>query len=65
LSARRKLNVAAVNGAIVLGAIAGWATGSWAVFLLATAVLIATAWHSGAIRPARRHRSDRSQDGRL
>ena len=56
MSARTKLNVAAVQGAIVVAALVGWAAGSWAVFLLATAVLIGTAWHSGAIRTGRLRR---------
>lgn len=56
VSARTKLNAAAVHGASFVAAVIGWAAGSWVAFLLATAVLIDTAWHSGAIRtgPGRR-----------
>jgi hypothetical protein len=56
VSARRKLNVAAVNGAIFVAAFVGWLFRSWVAFLLATVVLIATAWHSGEIRTGRRRR---------
>jgi hypothetical protein len=56
LSARNKLNVAAMHGAIVVAALVGWAFGSWLAFLLTLAVLIATAFHSRTIRLDRRWR---------
>lgn len=43
-----------IHGAILVAALVGWVTSSWAIFLLATAVLIGTAWHSGDLRPNRR-----------
>ena len=54
MSARTKLNAAVIHGAILVAALVGWVTSSWAIFLLATAVLIATAIHSGQIRMGRR-----------
>ena len=54
MSARTKLNAAAIQGAIIVAALVGWAFGSWAMFLLTIVVLLATAFHSGAIRPNRR-----------
>jgi hypothetical protein len=54
LSARHKLNVATVNGAIVIASIVGWATGSPLAFLLTGGVLIAMAIHAGDIRPRRK-----------
>jgi hypothetical protein len=56
LSARRKLNAAAVHGAILISALVGWLFRSWVVFLLALAVLIGTSIHSGEIRRGPRRR---------
>ncbi len=55
MSARHKLNSAAVHGALVVGGSVGALTQSWLVFGLCVAILVATAVHSGDIRsPARR-----------
>jgi hypothetical protein len=56
LSARHKLNVAAVNGALVIAAVIGLAATSWPVFLVVLAVLIVGSLHDGGIRPAPRNR---------
>jgi hypothetical protein len=53
VSARTKLNIAAVNGVVVIAAIVGWLFGSWPIFLLTAGVLVAMAVHSGDIRPGR------------
>jgi hypothetical protein len=54
LSARHKLNSAAIGAAIIVAAIAGAACESWTVFLIATVVLIAMGLHAGDIRPDKR-----------
>jgi hypothetical protein len=54
MSARTKLNVATINGAILVAGLAGWALGSWPVFLLGSAALITLGLHAGDIRPGRR-----------
>ena len=64
MSARNKLNVAAINGAILGAGLAGWLFSSWFVFLLALAVLIGTSIHSGQIRVNPPRRSPRPEDGR-
>ncbi len=51
LSARRKLNVAAVNGAIVIAGVVGALVGSWGVFWLLLVVLLLLGLHGGDIRP--------------
>ena len=51
MSARNKLNVAHINGALFFGGIAGLVSGSFTVFILTTAALIAMALHNGGIRP--------------
>lgn len=50
LGARHKLNVASVNGALIVAAIAGFAFGSWAVFGAIAAVLVIGAIYGGDIR---------------
>jgi len=64
VSARTKLNAGAIHGSILVAALIGWTLDSWGAFLLATMVLIATAWHSGAVRTSPRRRSPRPEDGR-
>ena len=54
MSARNKLNVATVNGCLLIAAFVGTMAGSWAVFLLALAALVAGGIASGDIRPRRR-----------
>ena len=50
-SARRKLNVAYLNGCLLAAAAFGWLALSWAVFLVVLAVGVACAVHGGDIRP--------------
>lgn len=56
MSARHKLNSAAVQGALVVGGLVGAVTGSWTACFLCAAVLVVTAIHSGGIRSGRRRR---------
>jgi len=56
VNARNKLNVATVNGCLLLAALVGMMTESWAVFLLAFAALVAGGITSGDIRPRPRGR---------
>jgi len=56
MGARNKLNSASVHGALAVAALVGAVTGSWGVFLLASAVLVATSLHSGDIRLGQRRR---------
>ena len=51
MGARQKLNTAYFNGALLLSAFVGLATESFALFLIALAVSLAGACHSGDIRP--------------
>jgi hypothetical protein len=54
VSARTKLNAAAINGALLIAALVGWLFGSWSVFLLTAGVLIAMGLHAGDIRPGQK-----------
>jgi hypothetical protein len=56
MSARRKLNVAFVNGSLLIAGLAGLATGSWVVFGTAFAVSVALNCYAGSIRPGRSNR---------
>lgn len=60
MSARHKLNVAFVNGSVMLAAAAGAATGSWVVFGLTAAALLGANLYSGEVRLAPR-RPERRQ----
>jgi hypothetical protein len=51
LAARQKLNVAFVNGALIIAAVAGWVVKSWAVFVVTAVVLIGGAIYCGDVRP--------------
>jgi len=51
MNARRKLNIASINGALLIGAALGAVTKSWTVFLLAVAAIVASGIYSGEIRP--------------
>jgi hypothetical protein len=53
MSARNKLNAAHVNGVLFVAGLLGIATNSGVVFLLAAAILFATSWQAGVIRPPR------------
>ncbi len=54
MNARTKLNVAALNGCLLLAALVSTLARSWAIFLLALAALVAGGIASGDIRPRRR-----------
>jgi len=54
MSARTKLNVAFVNGSLLMAVIAGLATGSWVVFGTVFAVSAALSYYAGNIRGSKR-----------
>ena len=49
-TARNKLNIAHINGAIIISSFIGLGSESFVVFFLALAVCIGMAVHSGGIR---------------
>jgi hypothetical protein len=51
MGARQKLNIAFINGALLIGAVAGLVFKSWAVFVVAAVVLIGGAIYCGDVRP--------------
>jgi ABC-type antimicrobial peptide transport system permease subunit len=53
MSARRKLNVAFVNGSLVVAAAVGLLAGSWPVFWIALVMLLVANIYRGDIRPPR------------
>lgn len=53
MSARHKLNVAYLNGALVVAFVIGAVCESLAVFLVALVVLVGCGLHAGDIRPGR------------
>jgi hypothetical protein len=50
MNARGKLNIANINGAILVSGVAGWWAGSSTVFVLVLIVLLATEVCAGNIR---------------
>lgn len=56
MGARKKLNQAHVNGALVIGAVVGLATQSWIAFALATMFVIIGGFYAGDIRGDGRRR---------
>ena len=54
MNARSKLNLAFLNGSLVVAAVIGLLTGSWAVFILVLAILLAGNFLRGDIRPPKR-----------
>jgi hypothetical protein len=54
MNARQKLNLAYVNGAVVIAGVVGMLAKSWGVFCLALVVLVVIHLTSGGIRPERR-----------
>jgi hypothetical protein len=54
MNARHKLNLAYVNGALVIGGVVGMVTESWTLFWLSLVVVVIIHLGSGAIRPERR-----------
>jgi hypothetical protein len=56
VSARKKLNYAYLNGAIVVAGLVGGLTGSWPVFFIAATALCVGAIYAGDVRfTNRRH----------
>lgn len=53
MGARTKLNAAVIRSIAVIAAIIGLSFGSWTAFLIASAILAASAIHSGDLRPHR------------
>jgi hypothetical protein len=53
MGARTKLNVAAINGCLVIAAIAGLSFQSWLVFWIVASLLIVGDLYAGMIRPGR------------
>jgi hypothetical protein len=49
--ARTKLNIAYLNGSLLVSALFGLVSGSWAVFWIALAVTIGGGVYGGEIRP--------------
>ncbi len=54
MNARKKLNSAYMNGALITAAIGGWLTHSWTVAVVLSALLLAAGCYSGDIRGRRR-----------
>jgi hypothetical protein len=50
-TARQKLNVAYLNGSLLVSALFGLIAGSWAVFWVALAVTIGCGVYGGELRP--------------
>jgi hypothetical protein len=55
MNARTKLNVAYLNGTLLLAAAAAALADSWAIGVLAWGVLLGGGLATGEIRPRRRH----------
>lgn len=51
MNAREKLNVAYLNGCLILASVVGGACGSWLVFVMALAGFVACRVVGGEIRP--------------
>jgi hypothetical protein len=54
MNARQKLNLAYVNGAVVMAGVVGMLAKSWAVFWVSLVVVVIVHVGSGGIRPKRR-----------
>jgi len=54
MNARRKLNIANLNGAVLIGAVLGAIADSWTVVLLTVAAIVASDIYTGQIRPTDR-----------
>ncbi len=59
VTARRKLNSAAVHGAFVIAGLIALATRSWLAFVVSAVLMLATAAYDGAIRLTARRREKR------
>jgi hypothetical protein len=55
MNARQKLNLAYVNGAVLVAGLVGLLTESWGVFCLTLIVLVVIHLGSGGIRPERKN----------
>jgi hypothetical protein len=55
-NARRKLNVAYLNGILLVAAVSGLIAESWIIFALVLAVLAGGGVYGGEIRPSPRNR---------
>jgi len=51
VGARTKLNVAAINGSLVVAAVVGIAFGSWFAYWLVAILLVVGDFYAGAISP--------------
>jgi hypothetical protein len=51
VNARRRLNIACLNGCLLIAGVIGLGARSWGAFLAALALLIATGVYLGDIRP--------------
>lgn len=56
MGARTKLNVACINGCLLIAALLGLAAGSWSAFPVTLGLTIACGFHAGEIRLSRRAR---------
>jgi hypothetical protein len=56
LAARQKLNIAFINGALIVAAVAGFVAKSWTVFVVAAVALVMGAIYCGDVRPGPRRR---------
>ena len=54
MSARKKLNVAFLNGSVIVAAVVGLLFGSWAAFALVLALLLVGSLLAGEIRLGKR-----------
>lgn len=55
MSARTKLNIAVLNGALLISSVIGAASGSWAAFCVSLVILAASGCYAGDIRLTRTH----------
>jgi hypothetical protein len=56
VGARTKLNVAAINGSLVIATVVGLALESWPAFWAVAILLVVGNLYAGAIRPGSRRR---------
>ena len=56
MGARQKLNVAAMNGSLIIAALAGIVFKSWEVFIVVAVILVAGGVHTSDIRTRPRYR---------
>jgi hypothetical protein len=56
MNARNKLNIAYLNGSLIVAAVLGLILHSWPIFVIALVVLVIANVLSGGIRPSGRNR---------